>query len=1563
MAQYTGVYKLYKPDIDDPNTVYVEGFRNSADKVDEILNTLSTMEVVNPYSSEQYTKKVITDAIALKWQAHIESYTGGEGSITGDVGLYFELNPHKITAGQLYDDNLSDNIGHNAIVKEINNMASTVSIDRSELINWYTIDKTDSVLSDIGASNSDRPHNLLDISSNLADRINKANINSTIDKHVSNEMVFDWETHRQSISGSIDTNLYPEAVVNPHKVKASEIYSEDLSTTGVDALIEELNNATGTSILWTSVDKAGSDLTDIVTRNHDDLQNINSVDYTSSDTTYNKHVNNAVMKGLETHKQSYTLSTEELGGAVNPHKVTVSQLYNDTLVSQGADAVVAEINSNSNITIDWDKVEHSTINIEDIPFRSHQSMQDILPAVVTSSDTTLNRHVSDSQVKKYEEHVDDNDKATANPHNVSAQNLTSSTGVAVGGYAIQTAVNQQGITDGIDWTKVSKAGSDLTDMVTRNHDDLQTINELDPTSADTVKNKHLSNAQAKVWEDHNYTTSGNPHDVTTSEIKGVDFGSGNDYSSSTGGNAIIAELNHNSSELIDWSVINKNSSNITDITTRNHDDMQNVYYVDFGVLDNTKNKHISSIQANKWEVHVDTVDGSNPHNVFASNLKSDRTGVANGGIAIVNAINDYALNSSLLWSKVDKTGSSLSDITFRTHGLLDISSNLVDVSSNSSTVDKHISNLLAKGWEDHRLNVDNPHGVTAVQIGGDSIVNEINSSSTSNLIIGDRIAKNQIKLSELETYSHSELTDILTADDTGSDTTKNRHVSDSQAKNWTDHMNTTTGNPHNVQSDEVPFANGTTSLVATNVESAIKELDYFKSKPNSGPIDYYANRDDVAEFIGNDLVIKANTVLLYDNEHFENSVVKIDMPQTVIPIGTGVNEVPEDEVFYVMASYNGGSATYIVTANLSVANNSNIAPIAFGLIDTVSGVKNIYPMARYADGLSERLLKKLMHVDFNERESGLLLKVLTPSNPDLRFKITQGSVWRGLDRASLAEISSETPDTLIFVYKDNNGDFVYDTSFSGANEDTYQDPDGGLKNYGVGKRGACWIYRSLVEEKIYMMSSNVEYPDIEDARTAQPPTDLPDVITATCIFVGKIITKEGEGEIQEILRPFDIMFTNTSVGYEPVEEHNDMNSIQGGNATERYHLSNAEYTRVLTVEQNADVTDKDNVNSSITNYLTSISADIANLTELQDKAYVAYHDRVKDTGDSMTGKLTMNMAGNALNIGGSSVDGSDVWAKIGNSTYNYSMVYKGSESGTANAFEFWTSNNNAGDGYDTNVNGKVFRIDQNRLFSIYGNTVFNGDVTLNHPIYVNNRMIYDTTPLFEVGSVDSDDYSAIVGNTNKASAVFGIISGGMNGTLALKGYNGGRYGIIRAKASDLLIDAYGDINLNTDTSGSHTTTPRVNVGSSSKISFNPNGKSLFQNGLSIGDTGNTAGAIVDLHGTMAMNNNRISELSDIVFNAGYSIDDNSSSMLTFSSNSASENHLHFDANNVTISKLKFSTTGVEFTDGSDNNSFSIASGVVTLHNLGTAVAHTETYGMDFLSAISIDGIKVEFVNI
>ncbi len=55
---------------------------------------------------------------------------------------------------------------------------------------------------------------------------------------------------------------------------------------------------------------------------------------------------------------------------------------------------------------------------------------------------------------------------------------------------------------GIDWDKLNKSGSKLSDIETRPHSQLQSIEQADDTSTDATGGKHTTNAQLKGYSDH-----------------------------------------------------------------------------------------------------------------------------------------------------------------------------------------------------------------------------------------------------------------------------------------------------------------------------------------------------------------------------------------------------------------------------------------------------------------------------------------------------------------------------------------------------------------------------------------------------------------------------------------------------------------------------------------------------------------------------------------------------------------------------------------------------------------------------------------------------------------------------------------------------------------------------------------------------------------------------------------------------------------------------------------------------------------------------------------------------
>lgn len=80
---------------------------------------------------------------------------------------------------------------------------------------------------------------------------------------------------------------------------------------------------------------------------------------------------------------------------------------------------------------------------------------------------------------------------------------------------------------GLEWVVVDKTDSSLTDIETRNHNDLQNIEGADDTDTDTDKDKHVSNAQMKAVADH--IGSSNAHGATGNVVGDEDYATTTEY--------------------------------------------------------------------------------------------------------------------------------------------------------------------------------------------------------------------------------------------------------------------------------------------------------------------------------------------------------------------------------------------------------------------------------------------------------------------------------------------------------------------------------------------------------------------------------------------------------------------------------------------------------------------------------------------------------------------------------------------------------------------------------------------------------------------------------------------------------------------------------------------------------------------------------------------------------------------------------------------------------------------------------------------------------------------------
>ncbi len=154
----------------------------------------------------------------------------------------------------------------------------------------------------------------------------------------------------------------------------------------------------------------------------------------------------------------------------------------------------------------------------------------------------------------------------------------------------------------------------------------------------------------------------------------------------------------------------------------------------------------------------------------------------------------------------------------------------VNPDSIDTATNKHISDALAKGWQDHIMTKSgNPHGTTAIDVGAlPNVGGTINGSLQVNGNIGTTGTVDGVDISSFfnvftghkhtgaagdgPKISHNNLDNILAVNTNSQDTISNKHVSDSLAKSWNDHIMTKSGNPHGTTATNVgalPITGGT----------------------------------------------------------------------------------------------------------------------------------------------------------------------------------------------------------------------------------------------------------------------------------------------------------------------------------------------------------------------------------------------------------------------------------------------------------------------------------------------------------------------------------------------------------------------------------------------------------------------------------------------------------------------------------------------------------------------------------------------------------------------------------
>ena len=250
---------------------------------------------------------------------------------------------------------------------------------------------------------------------------------------------------------------------------------------------------------------------------------------------------------------------------------------------------------------------------------------------------------------------------------------------------------------------------------------------------------------------------------------------------------------------------------------------------------------------------------------------------------------------------------------------------------------------------------------------------------------------------------------------------------------------------------------------------------------------------------------------------------------------------------FIVADYNGGSPTIYVTTNVSVINETTIIPIY--TIYRRGTILHILEWDSLGDALGNKTHQSIVKTQrFRVEPGGLGLGEVATRT----VTVGSGTVWHGAVPTSLSAFNSSV-NTMWLAYH-VAGVWTFSTITQYNN--TQYDDGTNLQTLPGGKYAVNFVYRVVgTNDTTTIVFLGQGAYSLGDAQASQPPANLPAEVLSHATLVGRIIVSQGGTTATQIDSAFSTLFTPGGV-----TDHNALLNLQGGAASEYYHLTSAEYT-------------------------------------------------------------------------------------------------------------------------------------------------------------------------------------------------------------------------------------------------------------------------------------------------------------------------------------------------------------------------------------------------------------------
>jgi len=250
---------------------------------------------------------------------------------------------------------------------------------------------------------------------------------------------------------------------------------------------------------------------------------------------------------------------------------------------------------------------------------------------------------------------------------------------------------------------------------------------------------------------------------------------------------------------------------------------------------------------------------------------------------------------------------------------------------------------------------------------------------------------------------------------------------------------------------------------------------------------------------------------------------------------------------FIVADYNSGSPIIYSTTDVTVINETTVIPVY--TIYRRGTVLHILEWDELGDALGNKTHQSIVKTQrFRVEPGGLGL-----GEAATRYvTVGGGTVWHGAVKTVLAAVNSSTATMWLAYHVAGVWTFSAITQYNNTQYDDGTD----LQTLLGGKYAVNFIYRVVGtnDDNMVVFLGQGAY-SLGEAQASQPPANLPAEVLSHGILVGRIIVSQGASTATQIDSAFTTLFTPAGV-----TDHNSLLNLQGGTASQYYHLTSAEYT-------------------------------------------------------------------------------------------------------------------------------------------------------------------------------------------------------------------------------------------------------------------------------------------------------------------------------------------------------------------------------------------------------------------